>query len=106
MLCHQTFGLCQPKFERLEKEMKEINVNSEALKSNYLELTELKRILRKTQNLFARLSRILIQDERMTRSFYYDCIKSNLSKGNGFKDFPWGPIEQLVKGAGTKPAGD
>ncbi|OQV20489.1 V-type proton ATPase 116 kDa subunit a isoform 1 [Hypsibius exemplaris] len=39
-------------FEKLENEMKEINNNSEALKRNYLELSELKHILRKTQNFF------------------------------------------------------
>ncbi|GAU98595.1 hypothetical protein RvY_09721-2 [Ramazzottius varieornatus] len=39
-------------FEKLENEMREINANSEALKRNYLELTELKHILRKTQNFF------------------------------------------------------
>ncbi|CAH1774497.1 unnamed protein product, partial [Owenia fusiformis] len=39
-------------FEKLENEMKEVNSNSEALKRNYLELTELKHILRKTQNFF------------------------------------------------------
>ena len=32
--------------------MKEVNANSEALKRNYLELTELKHILRKTQTFF------------------------------------------------------
>ncbi|XP_013413891.1 V-type proton ATPase 116 kDa subunit a isoform X2 [Lingula anatina] len=39
-------------FEKLENEMKEVNANSEALKRNYLELTELKHILRKTQGFF------------------------------------------------------
>ncbi|ESP03027.1 hypothetical protein LOTGIDRAFT_156984 [Lottia gigantea] len=39
-------------FEKLENEMKEVNSNSEALKKNYLELTELKHILRKTQTFF------------------------------------------------------
>jgi V-type H+-transporting ATPase subunit a len=32
--------------------MKEVNANAEALKRNYLELTELKHILRKTQSFF------------------------------------------------------
>jgi V-type H+-transporting ATPase subunit a len=32
--------------------MKEVNGNTEALKRNYLELTELKHILRKTQTFF------------------------------------------------------
>ncbi|XP_077993119.1 V-type proton ATPase 116 kDa subunit a 1-like isoform X2 [Glandiceps talaboti] len=38
--------------EKLENEMKEVNTNQEALKRNFLELTELKHILRKTQNFF------------------------------------------------------
>ena len=32
--------------------MKEVNANAEALKRNFLELTELKHILRKTQGFF------------------------------------------------------
>ena len=43
-------------FEKLENEMKEVNNNSEALKRNYLELTELKHILRKTQTFFEEVS--------------------------------------------------
>ncbi|XP_078662171.1 V-type proton ATPase 116 kDa subunit a 1-like isoform X12 [Branchiostoma floridae x Branchiostoma belcheri] len=39
-------------FEKLENEMKEVNTNQEALKRNFLELTELKHILRKTQSFF------------------------------------------------------
>ncbi|GFS19935.1 V-type proton ATPase subunit a, partial [Elysia marginata] len=39
-------------YEKLENEMKEVNSNSEALKRNFLELTELKHILRKTQTFF------------------------------------------------------
>jgi hypothetical protein len=39
-------------FEKLENEMKEVNTNAEALKKNFLELTELKHILRKTQQFF------------------------------------------------------
>uniref|UniRef100_A0A671XSI1 V-type proton ATPase subunit a n=1 Tax=Sparus aurata TaxID=8175 RepID=A0A671XSI1_SPAAU len=35
-------------FEKLENELKEINTNQEALKKNFLELTELKHILRRT----------------------------------------------------------
>ncbi len=36
--------------------MKEVNANAEALKRNYLELTELKHILRKTQGFFEEVS--------------------------------------------------
>uniref|UniRef100_A0A6E8VGZ6 V-type proton ATPase subunit a n=1 Tax=Anopheles coluzzii TaxID=1518534 RepID=A0A6E8VGZ6_ANOCL len=39
-------------FEKLENELREVNQNAEALKRNYLELTELKHILRKTQVFF------------------------------------------------------
>ncbi|XP_031822168.1 V-type proton ATPase 116 kDa subunit a isoform X3 [Sarcophilus harrisii] len=39
-------------FEKIENELKEINTNQEALKKNFLELTELKFILRKTQQFF------------------------------------------------------
>jgi len=38
--------------ERLESEMKDINSNSEALKRNFLDLTELRHILSKTHNFF------------------------------------------------------
>uniref|UniRef100_A0A672QSF1 V-type proton ATPase subunit a n=1 Tax=Sinocyclocheilus grahami TaxID=75366 RepID=A0A672QSF1_SINGR len=43
-------------FEKLENELKEINTNQEALKKNFLELTELKHILRRTQQFFDELS--------------------------------------------------
>ncbi|CAG0900787.1 unnamed protein product, partial [Cyprideis torosa] len=39
-------------FEKLENELREVNNNAEALKKNFLELTELKHILRKTQVFF------------------------------------------------------
>uniref|UniRef100_A0A1B6E585 V-type proton ATPase subunit a n=2 Tax=Clastoptera arizonana TaxID=38151 RepID=A0A1B6E585_9HEMI len=39
-------------FEKLESELREVNQNAEALKRNFLELTELKHILRKTQVFF------------------------------------------------------
>merc|ERR1719412_2231384 len=39
-------------FEKLEHELQEVNQNAEALKRNFLELTELKHILRKTQQFF------------------------------------------------------
>uniref|UniRef100_A0A8C1TAK0 V-type proton ATPase subunit a n=1 Tax=Cyprinus carpio TaxID=7962 RepID=A0A8C1TAK0_CYPCA len=48
-------------FEKLENELKEINTNQEALKKNFLELTELKHILRRTQQFF---------DECISISFY------------------------------------
>jgi len=39
-------------FDKLEHELQEVNQNAEALKKNFLELTELKHILRKTQQFF------------------------------------------------------
>uniref|UniRef100_A0A672HMZ5 V-type proton ATPase subunit a n=1 Tax=Salarias fasciatus TaxID=181472 RepID=A0A672HMZ5_SALFA len=42
------FTASQATFEKLENELKEINTNQEALKKNFLELTELKHILRRT----------------------------------------------------------
>ncbi|RWS30062.1 V-type proton ATPase 116 kDa subunit a isoform 1-like isoform X1, partial [Leptotrombidium deliense] len=39
-------------YEKLENELKEVNTNAEALKKTYLELTELKHILKKTQQFF------------------------------------------------------
>lgn len=39
-------------YEKLENELKEVNTNSEALKKTYLELTELRHILQKTQQFF------------------------------------------------------
>lgn len=43
-------------FEKIESELKEVNTNAEALRRNYLELTELKEVLRKTQIFFAEVS--------------------------------------------------
>ena len=39
-------------YEKLENELKEVNTNAEALKKTYLELTELRHILQKTQQFF------------------------------------------------------
>lgn len=49
----------QASFEKLENELKEINTNQEALKKNFLELTELKHILRRTQQFFDEVSLIV-----------------------------------------------
>uniref|UniRef100_A0A671XYK9 V-type proton ATPase subunit a n=1 Tax=Sparus aurata TaxID=8175 RepID=A0A671XYK9_SPAAU len=49
-------------FEKLENELKEINTNQEALKKNFLELTELKHILRRTQQFFDEVNRIYSVD--------------------------------------------
>lgn len=50
----------QASFEKLENELKEINTNQEALKKNFLELTELKHILRRTQQFFDEVSLIVL----------------------------------------------
>ncbi|XP_064644409.1 V-type proton ATPase 116 kDa subunit a1-like isoform X3 [Lineus longissimus] len=51
-------------FEKLENEMKEVNANAEALKRNFLELTELKHILRKTQGFFEEMATEDLKHER------------------------------------------
>ena len=45
--------------ERLENEMKDINSNSEALKRNFLDLTELRHILSKTHQFFEEVNTTL-----------------------------------------------
>lgn len=58
-IVNQSNVIHQATFEKLENELREVNQNAEALKRNYLELTELKHILRKTQVFFDEVSRIL-----------------------------------------------
>ncbi|XP_076354195.1 V-type proton ATPase 116 kDa subunit a 1-like isoform X2 [Tachypleus tridentatus] len=53
-------------FEKLENELKEVNTNAEALKKTYLELTELKHILRKTQAFFDEMHDPSMQEESVT----------------------------------------
>lgn len=53
-----SFFFLQATFEKLEIELKEINTNQEALKKNFLELTELKHILRRTQQFFDEVFRV------------------------------------------------
>uniref|UniRef100_A0A8C6KJE2 V-type proton ATPase subunit a n=1 Tax=Nothobranchius furzeri TaxID=105023 RepID=A0A8C6KJE2_NOTFU len=52
---------------KLENELKEINTNQEALKKNFLELTELKHILHRTQQFFDEVSVIVFTDLRKPR---------------------------------------
>uniref|UniRef100_A0A8C6LX89 V-type proton ATPase subunit a n=1 Tax=Nothobranchius furzeri TaxID=105023 RepID=A0A8C6LX89_NOTFU len=49
-------------FEKLENELKEINTNQEALKKNFLELTELKHILHRTQQFFDEVNPNLLEE--------------------------------------------
>uniref|UniRef100_A0AAR2LVB3 V-type proton ATPase subunit a n=1 Tax=Pygocentrus nattereri TaxID=42514 RepID=A0AAR2LVB3_PYGNA len=53
-------------FEKLENELKEINTNQEALKKNFLELTELKHILRRTQQFFDEMEDPSLMEESST----------------------------------------
>uniref|UniRef100_A0A1B6DQC3 V-type proton ATPase subunit a n=1 Tax=Clastoptera arizonana TaxID=38151 RepID=A0A1B6DQC3_9HEMI len=59
-------------FEKLESELREVNQNAEALKRNFLELTELKHILRKTQVFFDEQEGGLNSTESMTRALISD----------------------------------
>ncbi|EEC18461.1 vacuolar proton ATPase, putative [Ixodes scapularis] len=52
-------------FEKLENELKEVNTNAEALKKTFLELTELKHILRKTQAFFDEMHDPSAQEEHV-----------------------------------------
>ncbi|XP_037545204.1 V-type proton ATPase 116 kDa subunit a isoform X2 [Nematolebias whitei] len=53
-------------FEKLENELKEINTNQEALKKNFLELTELKHILHRTQQFFNEMEDPSLLEESST----------------------------------------
>ncbi|XP_045469138.1 V-type proton ATPase 116 kDa subunit a1 isoform X4 [Harmonia axyridis] len=53
-------------FEKLENELREVNQNAEALKRNFLELTELKQILRKTQVFFDEMADPTREEEQVT----------------------------------------
>jgi len=61
----------QATFEKLENEMKEINSNAEALKRNFLDLTELKHILRKTQGFFEEVYNVELE---LNVQFFYTNI--------------------------------
>ena len=67
---HLLIKLSQATFEKLENEMKEVNTNAEALKKNFLELTELKHILRKTQLFF---EEVTIYSPSHSLSTYASC---------------------------------
>ncbi|XP_034116153.1 V-type proton ATPase 116 kDa subunit a 1 isoform X2 [Drosophila albomicans] len=64
-------------FEKLENELREVNQNAEALKRNFLELTELKHILRKTQVFFDEQEGGLNHTtESMTRALITDEVRA------------------------------
>lgn len=50
-------------FEKLESELKEVNLNAEVLKKSYLELSELRHILKKTQQFFDEMQDSAIADD-------------------------------------------
>uniref|UniRef100_A0A6B2EM69 V-type proton ATPase subunit a n=1 Tax=Phlebotomus kandelakii TaxID=1109342 RepID=A0A6B2EM69_9DIPT len=62
-------------FEKLENELREVNQNAEALKRNFLELTELKHILRKTQVFFDEAGPSFVMPT--IRSRYYQMADAN-----------------------------
>ncbi|XP_030369170.1 V-type proton ATPase 116 kDa subunit a isoform X3 [Scaptodrosophila lebanonensis] len=69
-------------FEKLENELREVNQNAEALKRNFLELTELKHILRKTQVFFDEQEGGLNHTtESMTRALITDEVRTGASMG-------------------------
>lgn len=55
-------------FEKLENELKEVNTNAEALKKTFLELTELKHILRRTQTFFDEQDQSTLETESLQKS--------------------------------------
>ncbi|XP_008415273.1 V-type proton ATPase 116 kDa subunit a-like [Poecilia reticulata] len=68
-------------FEKLENELKEINTNQEALKKNFLELTELKHILHRTQQFFNEVGFIPFTDlcsvlliKNKTKKIVFQCV--------------------------------
>uniref|UniRef100_A0A3P8XFH9 V-type proton ATPase subunit a n=1 Tax=Esox lucius TaxID=8010 RepID=A0A3P8XFH9_ESOLU len=68
-------------FEKLENELKEINTNQEALKKNFLELTELKHILRRTQQFFDEVS---LHIQIITRIPTFERMLWRVCRGNVF----------------------
>ena len=93
--------MSQATFSQLEKEMKEVTGNAEALKKNYLELTELRHILRKTQTFFEEVCmyilrfpvyvpKVLCYEGYMLPRFYIPkgfFSKALFSKGSMFQMF-------------------
>ncbi|XP_039248282.2 V-type proton ATPase 116 kDa subunit a 1-like [Styela clava] len=53
----------EAKFEKLETEIREVNTNQEAIKRNYLELTELKHILQRAQIFFQEVENPLREED-------------------------------------------
>lgn len=70
----KTISYFQATFEKLENELREVNTNEESLKRNFLELTELKHILRKTQAFFDEVSiKCLVCARLMMQVYFVRC---------------------------------
>ncbi|XP_059612316.1 V-type proton ATPase 116 kDa subunit a 1 isoform X2 [Phlebotomus argentipes] len=85
-------------FEKLENELREVNQNAEALKRNFLELTELKHILRKTQVFFDEQEGGMNTTESMTRALITDESRTGNAMGTvqlGFLEKSQEPEEFL-----------
>ncbi|XP_055643363.1 V-type proton ATPase 116 kDa subunit a 1 isoform X3 [Toxorhynchites rutilus septentrionalis] len=85
-------------FEKLENELREVNQNAEALKRNFLELTELKHILRKTQVFFDEQEGGMHTTESMTRALITDESRTGKAMGPvqlGFLEKSQEPEEYL-----------
>ncbi|XP_055697654.1 V-type proton ATPase 116 kDa subunit a 1 isoform X2 [Phlebotomus papatasi] len=85
-------------FEKLENELREVNQNAEALKRNFLELTELKHILRKTQVFFDEQEGGMHTTESMTRALITDESRAGNAMGTvqlGFLEKSQEPEEFL-----------
>jgi len=71
---HADSLLFQASFEKIENELREVNSNAEALKKNFLELTELKHILRKTQVFFDEVSPLNLLLFQFSRCNHILCL--------------------------------
>ena len=62
----------------MDTELRQVNTNNEAIKQNYLELTELREVLTKTQTYFKAVSHTLT----LTLSFFVSLSSLSLIKQN------------------------
>lgn len=71
-------------FEKLEKEVKIVNKNSEELKRTYLNLTELRSMLKKTQQFFDEVSSQLPRVLCFPRHTAHHSLSQNIFPATGF----------------------
>lgn len=57
----KNFKILKATFDKLDNELREVNSSSETLKKNFMELTELKHILQKTQIFFDEVNKIIFE---------------------------------------------